>query len=61
MLLRDVNERRLKINKKSRDNLNANWSYLKRFVTHSFTKCPKFLLVCVLSVFGTSGFLFGPS
>ena len=34
MILRDVNERRLKINKKSRDISNANWSYLKRFVIH---------------------------
>ena len=34
MTLRDVNERRLKIDKKSRDISNANWSYLKRFVIH---------------------------
>jgi len=34
MILTDINERRLKVNKKSRDILNANWSCLKRFVIH---------------------------
>jgi hypothetical protein len=55
------NELSLKINKKSHDILKADWSYLKRFVTQSFIKCPRFSLLCVLSVFVSSGSPFGPA